>query len=439
MVEARVGGPLMTVAGKGFGEKAMPAAVVMNMFYTGLGIARSLGERGIRVIGLSAHRGVYGNFTRFAEVRSCPDSREDPESLLKFLVRLGEEIGGPAVIFPTRDDDVLFLDRFRAELGSHFTPAIPSTPALMTCLDKWETYQLAKKTGVPVPATWKVERPAELLRILDEVEYPCVLKPLSAHYWRKADNWERVGARKAICVSSPEELRQEYERVAAADPRVVVQQVVTGGDDRLVVAACYVDRSSRLVASFTAQKVLQVPEGFGTGCIVQTADRQELVSVAARLLEELRFTGIAEVEFKWDSSSRQYRIIEINPRPWDQHRLGHACGVDLIHIAYCDLAGMAPPAVESRQAECKWVAEDVLFLAMVRSLWKLDGSFKVLRRLARGRKIYAIWSMSDPWPSIAYFPKHCLAVLAAGAFHRLRAAFGRRLPNRPSLKEKTVV
>ena len=31
-------------------------AIVMNMFYTGLGIARSLGERGISVIGITAER-----------------------------------------------------------------------------------------------------------------------------------------------------------------------------------------------------------------------------------------------------------------------------------------------------------------------------------------------------------------------------------------------
>ena len=57
-------------------EPMRPTAIVMNLFYTGLGIARSLGERGIPVIGLSAHRGIYGSYTRYAEVRSSPDSRE---------------------------------------------------------------------------------------------------------------------------------------------------------------------------------------------------------------------------------------------------------------------------------------------------------------------------------------------------------------------------
>ena len=59
--------------------------------------------------------------------------------------------------------------------------------------------------------------------------------------------------------------------------------------------------------------------------------------------------------------------------------------------------------------------------------------------LAKGKKIYGIWSIADPWPSIAYFPKRCLASLAIGAFHRLHAAFGKRLMARPSMEEKTVL
>ncbi len=439
MAKARLGVSAMTIPNVGFEKAAKPVAVVMNLFYTGLGIARSLGERGIRVIGLSSHHGIYGNFTRFADVRSCPDSREEPVALMEFLLKLGEELGGPAIIFPTRDDDVLFLDRFRAELSPGFTPVTPSKQALKASLDKWETYLLAKKTGVPAPATWKVESVSDLSRVLEEVHYPCVLKPLSAHYWRKGNNWERVGARKAICVSSAEDLQAEYERIAAADPRVVVQEVVAGGDDQLAIAACYMDRSFRLSASFTAQKLLQVPEGFGTGCIVQSTDKPGIVVAAVRLLEELQFNGIAEVEFKWNSRSQQYQLIEINPRPWDQHALGNACGVDLIHAAYCDLSGTPFAAVENRQTGVKWVAEDVFFLAIVRSLWKRDGSFGALRRLARGKKIYAIWSMADPLPSLAYLPKRCLMTLTVAAFHRLSAGFGRRLQNAPSLKEKTVL
>ncbi len=171
----------------------------MNMFYTGLGIARSLGQRGIRVIGLSAHSGIYGNYTRYADVRFCPDSRENPDQLLEYLVRLGDELGGKSLLYPTRDDDVLFLERFRSRLNSHFTLVIPSAPALDACLDKWETYLAARKAGVPVPRSWKIENPQDLCRSISEISFPAVLKPLSALVASGAD-WNQVGARKAICV-----------------------------------------------------------------------------------------------------------------------------------------------------------------------------------------------------------------------------------------------
>src|SRR5579864_9301459 len=116
-----------------------PTAVVMNMFYTGLGIARSLGEHGIPVVGLSAQRGIYGNYTRYARIVFCPDSRGGPEALRTRLIQMGRETGHRSVIFPTRDDDVVFLDRFRKELEPYFVLTVPESSVLQACLDKSET------------------------------------------------------------------------------------------------------------------------------------------------------------------------------------------------------------------------------------------------------------------------------------------------------------
>src|SRR5262249_19360716 len=160
-------------------------AVVMNMFYTGLGIARSLGERGFPVIGLSAQRGIYGNFTRYAKTVFCPDSRNEPEALLAFLLQWGAKNRERAIVFPTRDDDVLFLDRYRRELEPYFILAIAPGEALEACLNKWETYLWARKAGVPAPKSWIVDGERSLAAVLPEVTYPCVMKPVSSHDWRK--------------------------------------------------------------------------------------------------------------------------------------------------------------------------------------------------------------------------------------------------------------
>jgi len=402
-----------------------PAAIVVNMFYTGLGIARSLGEQGIRVIGLSAHREAYGNFTRYAEVRSCPDSREQPEALLEYLLQLGEELPEGGVIFPTRDHDLRFLSRFREQLRQSYALVMPDRNALETSLNKWETYRAAQSAGVPVPKCWSITGKEDLLRVERELRFPSVLKPVSAHHWREGANWKLVGSRKAIAVRSFEELLGEYEKIATVESRALLQEMVPGGDDALFIAACYLDRQSTLIAGFTAQKLVQVPAGFGTGCIVQTVDRPELLQSAAKLLRTIGFSGIAEVEFKWDEDARNYKLIEINPRPWDQHRLGQACGVDLIPIAYRDSAGLAVAPVAKQKTGQKWIAEDVYWLLLIRTLWKREGNLRSLRRLSRGPRVYAIWSVKDPLPLLGYLVTQFVPGLAITFFRHVRSLLRR--------------
>jgi D-aspartate ligase len=398
-----------------------PAAIVMNMFYTGLGIARSLGERGIRVIGLSAHRDAYGNVTRYAKVQMCPDSREHPEELLAFLRRLAATIPERAILFPTRDADVLFLNRFREELSQKFRLLLPGREALEACLNKWETYRRALAAGIPSARTWHAGSREELEGILTEIRFPCVLKPVYAEDWREKNHWELVGRRKAIAVSSCEELMAEYVSISGTATPVLVQEVVPGGDQDLWIAACCLSRESKFLAGFTAQKLLQVPPGFGTGCMVRTADRPDLLRRAAQLLEDLGFSGIAEVEFKRDASTGEDKLIEINPRPWDQHRLGAACGVDVIYAAYCDLAGIPLPAFGKQKTGQTWIAEDVYPLVLLRSLWKGDGRFGELLRLARGERIYPISFIRDPLPLLSFLGLRLLPDLAGMLPHVFRS------------------
>jgi predicted ATP-grasp superfamily ATP-dependent carboligase len=384
-------------------EKTQSApAVVMNLFYTGLGIARSLGERAIPVIGLTAERGMYGNFSRYAKTILCADSHKEPEVLLRQLLELGQKFERRAVLFPTRDHDLVFLNRFRRELDPYFVSVLPSETALERCLDKWETHNWASRAGVPAPGCWLVESAETLQAAASRVTYPCVLKPVAAYRWRTEKRWELVGARKAIRVTSREELLAEYAVIAAADRAVLVQEEIPGDDDCLVVAACYIDRHSRFQGGFNAQKLVQDPPGFGTGCIVQAVDRPELFDRTIGLLQALEFTGIAEVEYKWDARDNGYKLIEVNPRPWDQHRLGTACGVDLMYLAYCDLAGLPMPAVHNRFSPRKWIAEDAFLLMALRLLWRRETGLARLFRSARGAKMYAIWSASDPLPFLAY-------------------------------------
>lgn len=394
----------------------MPApAIVLNMFYTGLAIARTLSERDVPVIGLAAHRGIYGNVTRCARVRHAPDSKNEPEALFDYLLALQKECEPGTVVFPTRDHDLVFLDRYRCALEGHYSLVLPKHEVLRASLDKWGTYCWARRADIPSPRTWLISTSGELAHTLRELSFPCVLKPVEAHLWRAGDNWARVGGRKAFSVNTPEELLAEYEQLSHAAPRVLIQEMVPGTDENLFVAACYLDTNARPIASFTAQKLLQSPPLFGTGCLVQTVDRPDVAELAFRLLETMGYTGIAEVEFKWEAGSKTLKLIEINPRPWDQHYLGKEVGADLIYYAYCEHTGLEPPRPTSKPSGIyTWVAEDAFCMAVLRTLAKEPAHVPELLRLAKGRRVYAIWSKTDPRPFFFYMFRFLPSLAALG-------------------------
>jgi predicted ATP-grasp superfamily ATP-dependent carboligase len=287
-------------------------------------------------------------------------------------------------------------------------------------LNKWETFQRAQRAEVPAPKSWLIEREEDLGRMIGEVSYPCVLKPVVASDWRRADKWNIVGARKAIAVSSREELFAEYRTVAAANPVALLQEMVAGGDDCLVTVACYLDRKHEFVAGFSTQKLLQSPPGMGTGCVVRSASHPELIPRTARLLRDIRFSGIAEVEYKWDAALQDFQLIEINPRAWDQHRLGNACGIDLAYLAYCDLAGLPRPSLVEGKTEYKWIAEDAYWMDVLRMLWKRDPRLRAVLKMSSGKKIYGIWSIRDPLPFASFLVTHALPTIAKNLVEALK-------------------
>ncbi|MCC6536723.1 MAG: hypothetical protein IT162_04185 [Bryobacterales bacterium] len=404
-------------------------AVILNMHYTGLAMARSLGRRGIPVIGLSAQKSVYGAWTRYAEVRQTPDSRDEPEDLYTALLSLARELGPGAVLFPTRDHDVVFLDRYRRELTPHFQLILPGEEALHVALDKGLTYEAALRAGVATPATWTVNSAADLAAILGSIRFPCVLKPVEAHHWRQQGKWEAVGSRKAICLDSAAELTQAYRGIAAAEGRALVQEAIPGGDDALLAVGCYVRRDGSWGGAFGARKLIQTPAGYGTGCVLESADCSALVEPTRRLLAAIGFRGIAEVEYKRHAVTGEHQLIEINPRPWDQHGLGRAAGVEVCYLAYCDATGQALAAGEpgDRRAS-KWIAEDAFLIEALRLAGRRDPGLKRLLAAAAGRRMYGIWDWADPLPGLSYLTTGvpALAVpVAKAAWAALRRRWSR--------------
>ena len=396
-----------------------PPVVILNMFYSGLAIARQLHRKGMRVIGLSADRSIYGNFTRLCEVRRAPSSKDNPQGLREFLLQAADLHG--AVIFPTRDADVVFLDRFRSDLESRYRVAIPPAGCLRRTIDKHELASIALDAGIAVPRTLQLHSAADLDRVAEEVGFPCVVKPVSSFQWHQGDAWHRVGSRKAIRIDDQKTLVSEYREISQVTPQVLIQEWIPGGVDQIVVLGGYVGEDSELLSYFTARKILQSPDDCGTGCIVRSEPIDDIVEPTKRLLRALRYQGMAEVEYKYDARTGEYRLIEINTRHWDQHQLGDASGANLSWVAYCHLTGRGIPWVPESVAVATWIAEDALFLRLLRGIFHPNLRVPHLGAKISGPRMYAILAASDPLPFFRYCCASVLPQLPLQAARSLRA------------------
>jgi D-aspartate ligase len=399
---------------------SLPPVLVMNLFYSGLGIARDLMGTGVRVVGLSGKGAGYGNHTRSCEVRLTPNSQTHPEELVSYLLSVAEEFRG-AVIFPTRDADVVLLDSHRALLGQHYRLAIPPADCLQCVLQKHSLAKLASRVGVSVPRTMIVQGQEDLQSVAQLVGFPCVVKPVSSIDWRRGHNWKAVGSRKAFRVDGVAHLEREYAELASVCSSVLVQEWIPGGTEDIVVLAGYVNADSDPVAFFTARKCVQFPEDFGTGCVVASEPIPALHEPTRRLWKALRYHGMAEVEYKRDAATGEYKLIEINTRHWDQHRLARASGINLTWIAYCDLIGNTPSVQNVPTARATWIAEDGFSYYALRSVYRREGRLLQLLGSLRGPRVYGISSFSDPFPGLCQaglMARQALSGLIAKLRHR---------------------
>jgi predicted ATP-grasp superfamily ATP-dependent carboligase len=397
--------------------------IILNLFYTGVGIARDLAGLGVHVVGLSAHPKIYGNFTRFCEVRRAPNSAEQPEALAEFLLRAAGELRG-AVIFPTRDLDVLFLDRHRNRLEPYYRLAVPARDCLLRVLNKHALVEAAREAGVAVPRTLALRSGEELARVAQEVGFPCVVKPVSSYHWREKNNWETVGGRKAFLVTTYQELKREYGRVCEAHPEILVQEWIPGGAENVAVLGAYVGEDSEPLAWFTARKVVQSPDDFGTGCIVRSEPIPELFEPTLRLWRSLGYQGMAEVEYKRDSRTGRFLLIEMNTRHWDQHNLGRASGINLSLTAYRHLSGQQVVPVGASTRPATWIAEDALLFHTLRAMHRREFRLRRLwQQLARPH-VYGIFSWNDPWPFVRYMFSVILPTVTKQAFRKLQREEG---------------
>jgi predicted ATP-grasp superfamily ATP-dependent carboligase len=256
--------------------------------------------------------------------------------------------------------------------------------------DKRQQMEAAWRCGVDTPKTVFVDAAADLDRAVGEIGFPAILKPVESLAFKERFH------RPVLEIHGREQLDEAYATVDDCGT-LMYQEIVPGGDDALFTVGSYVDAESRPMAVFTGHKLRQHPPRFGVCRMGVSAWDADLAETGLRLLQELGYWGVSQVEFKRHADDGRYCLMEVNARHWLWHSLATVCGVNLSHVAYADAIGR--PYTSPRQVDGpRWALTSTETRDAVREIARGERRLRPWLASYRGVRLDGVLSFKDPVP-----------------------------------------
>jgi D-aspartate ligase len=389
-------------------------AIVLGGAHGSLEIARSLGRRGIPVWLLTADNPL-ASWSRYVERSlSWPGPREDAAT--SFLIELGHRYGlNGWTLFAGSDEDLRFVAQNHAALGAVFTLTTPTWDKVRWTYDKRRMNARAAELGIARPLTCYPQTRDELTEL--GIPFPVILKPAvreSRNALTDAKAW-RVDDEPTLL-----ERYEEAEALVGADS-VMIQELIPGDGTTQFSYAAVWDRG-KPVGSLVARRRRQYPIEFGfTSTFVETIALPEVEAAASRFLDSLDFSGLVEIEFKYDARDGAYKILDVNARAWTWIALGAAAGIDFPALQWRLAAGeqVAPPL-----ARCgvRWHYFSRDLAASIHEMLMLRLSPLAYLRSLRRSSASAVFAWDDPWPAVFDLPLSTVRVVTRRLKRRNRNA-----------------
>jgi D-aspartate ligase len=368
-------------------------AVVFGLFETGLGVIRSLGQRGIKVIGIDFKKDI-GWYSRYVKPMKCPHPLEQEKGFIEWIHKTFSGYNHKYPVFFTSDDFLISFSRNRDVMSNYFRSNLADSSLLEQISNKYSQFQIASNAGIDLPATWLINELYDFKKIPENIRYPIFIKGQDVNSWRKVIS----GSIKGFLVRDFQELKDKVKEIGGKNVPAILQEVVLGPDTNHLKYCSYTTSSGEILAEFTLQKIRQNPIHFGVGAVVESIHRPELIEIGRKLFSAIGFKGIGSAEFKFDNRDGKLKLIEINPRYWQQNFLSTACGMNFPYLNYLDLLQESPQLIIDFKAGVKWMNRYMDFDSFLK--YRKEGrlTFSAWRKSMKGKKVYHDFTWDDPIP-----------------------------------------
>ncbi len=296
---------------------------------------------------------------------------------------------------PTNDLVVGVLGENKIALSKYFKVSTVDFDILHFFFNKRLTYKLALDMNISIPKTWMVNSWNEIEE--SDITYPCIIKPAVMHTF-----YSKTKKKVFICKNNAE-LKNNYQKALTLIPKeeVIIQDIIPGNSEHQY-SVCFMFDGERPLVTLSARRARQHPPDFGNATTyAETVEIPEIVEYAKKILKKVNYSGVCEVEFKFDYRDNKYKFLEVNPRTWKWHTIAEKSNSPILMSLYHYIYNLEPIIKNNQEnATFRHLVTDIPTIIKM----KLK---KINYPKSKKNTKHAVWSKDDILPAffeIMYFP-----------------------------------
>ncbi|MDX9694231.1 MAG: hypothetical protein RBT49_00415 [Bacteroidales bacterium] len=377
--------------------KSKPGAIIIEGHVQGLSNTRSLGEMGIPVYVVDKTNCIARYSKYCKKFFRCPDFISD--EFVPFLIELAQkENMKDWVLIPSNDHAVYNISKNKAELEKYYKIITPGIETIDKIYDKAKLLDLAEKCNVSYPKTQYFI--SEKGVISENIPFPILTKG------RNGLTFYKTVGKKAFLSNSEIELRQQLKLISqkTAIENTFSQEVIPFDGSNKTISFTAFCVNGEIKSHWIGEKLREHPIRFGTATFARSIECEELFEPSQRLLKEIKYTGVCEVEFLFDPRDKKYKLIEINARTWLWVGLAKACGINYALYIYNFVNQIETNYPATYKTNFYWINPftDISFAIIAIVQGKLN-VFTFVKSLFYGNKISSVFHKGDNKPGLIYF------------------------------------
>jgi len=281
-------------------------------------VVQSLGKRGIAIACLSPNPNAPAFYSRYCTEKIHFANTSNRQAYADFLKRL-VKTGKYRLLLPCSDHSTFIVSEHRQDISPYTQVFLSSHQMVSTVSSKVKLMKFASRHHITVPKSFFISDLSDLEEGRFHLDFPVVIK-------RDITS----GAKHLRYAATKNELISGFHKLYLPNETIVVQQYIKG-KEKLFYAVC---DKGEVIAYFMMEATRTHPPTGGTPAKAFSIKDPELKDFAFNIIQATQWTGMVGLDFKQEHESKEYYLLDFNPRFGGTTMLAVKSGVDFPYLLY---------------------------------------------------------------------------------------------------------